>query len=135
MDDKLLKQLDKLKNVVDELHSERLNVKSKKELKKRDEWWEKWANQRFGHKMKMFNMVYTMTTITYVVVLIIIISQVIDGVRLPEDWTGYLIFEWLIFEDLETGKLALIITGFLAELLLLPKIILSGLFSDKEDFS
>lgn len=131
MDKELLLKLREAKDFFDEEHSEKVDRIAKREIKKQNEWWEKNTAQRYKQKGKMFNMVYVMTHVTYWTVLFVIISQVVD-LEIPMTLFELYTFKWIVFLELTTEKLGLILTGFLAELLLLPKIILQGLFTENE---
>lgn len=101
------------------------NEKSDRELQtfgksNRDNVRESVADQKMRQKDESFDMVHKLTWISYFTVWVILVSQVVD-VNICE-------LE-IVFVKLEDTTLGIIMTGFLAELLLLPKIILKGLFS------
>lgn len=115
------------------------NIKSIKELKKlgsfnvqkRWNWAEAEKRQKYAQKNQMFSMVLFMTWCTYIIVLFIILSQVVRFGPI-DSWQQFFEFKWVFVEQLSIEKFGLILSGFLAELLLLPKIILRGLFETKD---
>lgn len=122
-----------------EVISDESNNKSFKKLKdfagdklaNRKEWELLEKEQKYGHKTKMFNMVLCMTWITYIAVLLIVVFQVFH-LKPIDRWEDFFLLRWIEVELLSNEKLAIVLSGFLAELLLLPKIILKGLFENKD---
>lgn len=115
----------------DDDRSRALDQTAREHQRKLIEWKYENLQQHLRQKDKMFGMVFIMTIITYGVVLIVILSQVVE-INPPESIKDFFFFGWLDFEKLDNQKFALILTGFLAELLLLPKIILTGLFGSSK---
>jgi len=87
--------------------------------------------QKIKHRDRMIDMVVPMTKITYWVILLIIIFQVIN-LKMPLSWQDLYLLKWIEIPQMTESKLTIILSGFLAELLLLPKIILTCLFNDPE---
>ncbi len=104
---------------------------SRQTLQRRKDWAEEAKALEHEHKQRMFDMVHRMTIITYFTVLIVVLTQLFNF-RMPSSFIDFIQLGWIDAERLSTEKFALILTGFLAELLLLPKIILNGLFNGKE---